>query len=528
MALDNKISLEQKQTQKLIISPQQIQGVKMLELPTLELEERIQQELNNNPALEEVDDEPVQSRNDEDDDNDDEDFNNDDDGRDFDSDNRSEGERFGELDNDDLSGHFSDDDTYDAGFGDSMPTQFGNAYNEYTHYKSRNTDDDDDREIPFSVGMTFKEYLLEQVGTLPLSDHERELVEYVLNNLDDNGLLTRDAHRMENDLLFSGVSDVDENQLLDAIEVVQSLDPAGVGAATLEECLLLQLRRKQQTPAIRLATTVVGQYFNHLKNKHFNRIIQHLGCTEDELKEAVEEISKLNPKPGQQWNGDIYERNANILVPDFYVTHRNGYWEISLNNDNIPHLRVNDQYNKWATDYREHRDTLTPAERESGKFAQPYVNEALGFIKNLNDRNTNLLRIMETIVKAQEQFFLMGDDQFLQPLVLEDIAVQVGLDTSTVSRVCKMKFVSCDVGTFPLKHFFSESITDTDGNEISTRSVKSALREIIDHEDKSHPANDDAIAEQMGKRGMPIARRTVAKYREEMGIPIARLRKKIQ
>jgi len=527
VALENKISLEQKQTQKLIISPQQIQGVKMLELPTLELEERIQQELNNNPALEEIDDEPLQSRDDETtDDSDDDDYN--DDARDFDSDDRTEGEKFSELDNDELSGHFSDDDTYDAGFGDTMPTQFGSTYNEYTHFKVRNNDDDDDREIPFSAGLTFKEYLLEQIGTLPLTDHERELAEYVLNNLDDNGLLTRDAHRMENDLLFSGVSDVDERQILKAIETIQSLDPAGVGAATLEECLLLQLRRKQPTPPIQLATTIVEHYFNHLKNKHYNRIMQHTGCTEDELKAAVEEISKLNPKPGQQWNGDIFERNANILVPDFYVTHRNGYWEITLNNDNIPHLRVNEQYNKWATDYREHKDSLTPAERESGKFAQPYVNDALGFIKNLNDRNTNLLRIMETIVKAQEQFFLMGDDQFLQPLVLEDIAVQVGLDTSTVSRVCKMKFVSCDVGTFPLKHFFSESITDVEGNEISTRSVKSALKEIIEHEDKSRPANDDAIAELMEKRGMPIARRTVAKYREEMGIPIARLRKKIQ
>lgn len=526
MALETNISLQQKLVQKPIISPQQIQGVKMLELPTLELEERIQQELNNNPALEEIDDEPVQQGRDEEEDND---ADNEDINDDYNDPERSDTDRFEELESDDMSGHFTDDDTYDAGF-DSQPVQYSNFNNYFTSFKSRtnNNDDDTDREIPFSVGETFKEYLLGQVGTMPITTHQRELVEYVLNNLDDDGLLTRDAHRMENDLLFSGVADVDEHQLLDAIDIVQSLDPPGVGATSLEECLLLQLQRKPQDKTVQLATTIVSRYFNELKNKHFNRLALRLSVTDEQLKEAVELISHLNPKPGQQWNGDIYERNANILVPDFYVTHRNGYWEITLNNDNIPRLRVNEQYNKWATDYKEKRDSLTPAEKESGKFAQPYVNEALGFIKNLNDRNTNLIRIMETIVKAQEQFFLLGDDQLLKPLVLEDIASKVELDTSTVSRICKMKYVSCDVGTFPLKHFFSESITDIEGNVISTRSVKSVLKEIIDHEDKSEPANDDAIAEIMAQRGMPIARRTVAKYREEMKIPTARLRKTIK
>ena len=526
MQLETNISLQQKLTQKPIISPQQIQGVKMLELPTLELEERIQQELNNNPALEEVTDEPALQN---DTINEDNEGSNDEDNylEDNNETERFDAEKFNELDDEDMNGHFSDDDTYDAGFGDIAPTNY-NSYNEFTTFRQRiNNDDDNDREIPFTAGTTFKEYLLEQVGTLPITQHERDVVEYVLNNIDDDGLLTRDAHRMENDLLFAGVSDIDELQLEKAIQTVQSLDPAGVGATSLNQCLLLQLRRKPQNETTGLATTIVEHYFDELKNKHYNKIAQRLNVPEQELKDAVELISHLTPKPGQLWNGDIYERNANILVPDFYVTHRNGYWEISLNNDNIPQLRVNAQYNKWATDYKEKRDSLTPAEKESGKFAQPYVNDAIGFIKNLNDRNTNLLRIMETIVKAQEQFFLFGDDSLLKPLVLEDIATKVEVDTSTVSRICKMKYVSCDVGTFPLKHFFSESITDDSGNEISTRSVKSALKNIIDNEDKSKPVNDDAIAEIMAQRGTPIARRTVAKYREEMGIPTARLRKRM-
>ena len=525
MELENTISLTQKLKQKAIISPQQIQGVKMLELTTLELEERIQQELNNNPALEEADDDTPIRDDDGSDDNDDE---LDDDYSDIEQDTdtaREQNNNFGDLDDEDISGHFSDDDTYDSGFDYTGQTPYNNDYS-YSS-KSNNIADTDNKEIPFSAGTTFKEYLLDQVGTLQITPRERELVEYVLNNLDDDGLLTRNAHRMENDLLFAGVSDIDEQQLQRAIDIVQSLDPAGVGATSLEECLLLQLKRREQTDTTKIAISVVQHYFEELKNKHYKRISQRLGVSESKLKEAIDEISHLTPKPGQQWNGDVYERNANILVPDFYVTHRNGYWEIWLNNDNIPHLRVNSQYNQWATNYRENKDKLTPAEKESGKFAQPYVVAALGFIKNLNDRNTNLVRIMEAIVKAQEPFFLMGDDQLLKPLVLDDIASKVDLDVSTVSRVCKMKYVSCDVGTFQLKHFFSESITDVEGNEVSTRSVKSAVKEIIDHEDKAHPFNDTRIAKMIEKQGFPIARRTVAKYREQLGIPVARLRKEI-
>ena len=523
MQLENNISLTQNLQQTTKLSPQQIQGMKMLELPTLELEERIEQELTNNPALE-IDDEPLTNRDEDNENADNEnDDNYDEDNRDFEE--RNDADKFNELDNEDISGYYSDDDTYDSGFDTTQPTSYDSDFTSY-YRTAANGDDFDNREIPFSAGTTFQEYLHDQVGMLQITPQQREIVEYVLGNLDDDGLLKRDAHRLVNDLLFAG-HEIDEQQINDAIQIVQSLDPAGVGATSLEECILLQLRRKTQTPVTGLAIKIIENHFNELKQKHYNRIASRLNITEDQLSDAIELISHLNPKPGQQWNGDVYERNSNILVPDFFVTHRNGYWEITLNNDNIPRLRINADYNKWATNYRDNRSTISQSEKEQGKFAQKYVTDAMGFIKNLNDRNTNLRHVMEAIVKAQEQFFLIGDDQLLKPLVLQDIATKVDLDVSTVSRITKTKYVSCDVGTFLLRHFFSESITNNEGEDIATTAVKSVLREIIDKEDKTNPLKDEELVEIITKRGYPIARRTVAKYRHLLNIPTARLRQKI-
>ena len=517
MDLNNNLSLTQTLQQTTKLSPQQIMGMKMLELPTLELEERIEQELNDNPALE-IDDDTASDTGYEDESNDIEnenDDNNDDDSDDYNSNDEVTNNRLEE----DLDTYFSDDDDYYQS-ADNINYQFDTEF-----YGQRKLNDTEDREMPLSSNDTFHDYLLDQIGTITNSQKQRKLVEYIIGNIDDDGFLTRDAHRIENDLLFAGQSDYTSEDIEQAIEIIQSLDPAGVGATDLQQCMILQLKRLPKEKKTEDAIKIVEKYLEELKQKHYYKIQKRLNLSDDELKQCLDLISHLNPKPGKQWNASEYEVNSNVLVPDFYVTHKNGYWEITLNNDNIPHLRVNKEYSQWANNYKENKSTINSAEKETGRFAQKYVNDAVAFIKNIDDRNENLLKTMKAIVKAQEQFFLIGDDQLLKPLVLKDIADKVGLDVSTISRISRMKYVTTDVGTFQLKHFFSESMIDNEGTQISTRSIKSALQDLVNKEDKSKPLTDEELVDIMTKQGFPIARRTVAKYRLQLNIPVARLRK---
>ena len=478
-------SLSQKMLQKL--SPQQIQLMKLLQLPTIALEQRIKEELESNPALDE--------------------------GK--------------ETKDDELSNE------YEAEHGEeATPAQEEFDFEEYMAdetpsyklYSSNKGADADDKEIPFSSGKSFHELLERQLGLRVLSDEEFTIAKHLIGNLDDSGYLRRELHAIVDDLAFTQNIDTTEEELLVLLNIIQEFDPAGVGARSLQECLLLQLDRKTiQTEATAIAKLILKNQFEAFTKKHFSKIIDKLGITEEELKDGMEEILKLNPKPGNSLNESV--RVIEHIIPDFILTNVDDQLELTLNQRNAPELKMSRQYSEMLETYSKSKPSKE--QKEALLFVKQKLDSAKWFIDAIKQRQNTLLLTMDAILHYQKEYFLKGDETKLRPMILKDIAEKVDLDISTISRVVNSKYVQTPYGTFLLKTFFSESLSTDSGEEVSTREVKKILQDLIDEEDKKRPITDEKIATELKAKGYNIARRTVAKYREQLNIPVARLRKEL-
>ena len=480
-----KQSLQQKLQQKL--SPQQIQLMKLLQVPTLELEARIKEELEANPALEE-------GREEEDD---------------FD---RADG-----LDDD--RGETRDDFDFDAYLDDPTPSY---------RYAVNNHREEDDKDLPFGAGETFAERLTAQVGLRPVTDRQRLLARFLIGNLDEAGYLRRDLYSISSDLAFGQGIEVEEEELETVLAIVHQLDPAGVGARDLQECLLLQLDRKLESAPedvpLQLAKRMLTEQFDAFTKKHYDKLISRLDVEEDVLKAAIEEITRLNPKPGN--SGSDSARPIQAVVPDFQVAVEGDELRLHINGRNAPELRVSNEYREMMAGYAAAKKP-DRTQKEAITFVKRKVDAAKWFIDAINQRRNTLKVTMEAILKFQEAYFLTGDETELKPMILKDIAELIGMDISTVSRVANSKYVQTPYGTFLLKTLFSESLATESGEEVSTREVKKILEEAVGEEDKRKPLSDEKLMKVLQEKGYKIARRTVAKYREQLGIPVARLRKEL-
>ncbi len=483
------MALRQQLAQKLEqrLSPQQIQLMKLLQVPTMELDQRIKQELEENPALEEGAEERE------------EEYDNDDD---FDSNDENE------FDDDfDISDYF-DDDTPD------YKTQVNN--------KSK---DDEERVIPFSVESTFQERLTDQLHLLDLDDTQFQIADTIIGNLDESGYLNRDIEAIVDDLAFSANVMVTEAEVETVLKIVQDLDPAGIGARDLRECLLLQIERKQNGDiTLFTAKKILQDHFEEFTRKHYEKIQKKLEIDDEDLKEAIDAIIRLNPKPG----GSMKESGKGIqqIIPDFMITESEGKLELSINGRNTPELKVSREYEQLMRSYAEGAKT-SRTDREALSFVKAKLDGAKWFIDAIKQRQNTLYFTMQAIMNYQRDYFLTGDETHMKPMILKDIAEIVGLDISTVSRVANSKYVQTSYGVFSLKYFFSESLSTDSGEEVSTREVKKILSEAIEGENKRKPLTDEHLAKLLNDKGYNIARRTIAKYREQLNIPVARLRKEL-
>lgn len=470
------------------LSPQQIQLMKLLEVPTMELDQRIKKELEENPALEEGKEENLDDLFQESE-------------PDYEDDTRTEAEM--EFD---VSEYLDDDADYK------------------THVNNKGKDDDETY-VPLAQGSSFQERLMEQIGLRYLSEKEDIIAETIIGNLDEDGYLSRDIESIVDDLAFSQNVSVTEKEVEAVLEIVQDLEPAGIGARNLQECLLLQLNRKQDGNITRYtAKIILEDYYDEFTKKHYDKIKSKLEIEEEDLKEAIAEIVRLNPRPG----GSSKEAGKPLgtITPDFMVMEHEGKLELTLNGRNAPELRVSRGYENMLRSYAEGAKT-SKGDKEAVLFVKQKLDAAKWFIDAMRQRQETLYFTMRAIVEYQREYFLTGDESNLKPMILRDISELVGLDISTISRVANSKYVQTNYGIFPLRHFFSESIVSDSGEEVSTREVKQILAEAVENENKRKPLTDDKLAEIIKEKGYTIARRTVAKYREQMNIPVARLRKEL-
>src|ERR1700761_4383308 len=484
-------NLQQKLLQKL--SPQQIQFIKLLQVPTVSLDTRIKEELEENPALEDLSltnlNEPEEQYPD----------------RDPEEDSYNNDENEGPADEFNIDDYLQEDNL-----------------NEYGSRYDQNGDDDDDRkEIPIAVQSSFFENLQAQLDLLPLSDKDFRIGQQIIGSLDDDGYLRRPTTSLTDDLAFSQNVFAEDEEVEDMLRVIQGFDPPGVGARSLQECLLIQLRKKDQDPIIKKAMNVVEHYLDEFTRKHDDKLEKALNMTSDELRAVVNEILKLNPKPGD--SSEINTKQMQV-IPDFHITNNDGVLILTLNSKNAPELRVSRSYQEMF----EHYDKASQRDKklkEAVQFVKQKLDSAKWFIDAIKQRQQTLLKTMNAIMQYQYEFFLTGDEKNLKPMILKDIADRIGMDISTVSRVANSKYVQTEHGTFLLKSFFSEAIQTESGEEVSNKEVKKILEEHIGKEDKQHPLADEKLTEIQKDAGYNIARRTVAKYREQMNIPVARLRK---
>lgn len=501
---------EQKLQQVQRLSAQQMLQVHLLEMPLTELEENINAELDDNPALEasspddalaaehnDMPDTPASADNDNDEKTYDEQF---------DSDQERE-ERESAL-NDALEGIGRDDD---------MPVA--------SYRTDSATDSADYEEMVYGDTVSFYDRLKEQMGETTLTPQQEEIMEYIIGSLDDDGLLRKDSMTIADELdIYHGL-DITEKQVDDVLHILQTFDPPGIGAHTLQECLLLQIQRRPDDDMRRLMKRVVTDLFDEFTKKHWDKIRSSLGIGEDTAQRLHDELRKLNPKPGASL-GETEGRNVQQITPDFIIdTDDNGNITFTLNTGNIPTLSVSPTFADMVEAYRNNRQSMSRRDKEALLYAKEKVERALNYIDAVKQRQRTLTITMQAIIDWQRKFFLDGDEADLKPMILKNIADRTGLDISTVSRVSNVKYAQTNWGTFPLRFFFSDGYTTSGGEELSTRKMKLALKEIIDNEDKKKPMSDDALTKAMAQHGFPIARRTVAKYREQLGIPVARLRK---
>ena len=485
--LIQKLSLQQK------LSPQQILLMKLLQIPTMALEQRIKQEIEENPALEDL----AESE---------EEFKDPDTEDDFEN----------EFDNE-ASDEF---DLHDYIDDDEIPA--------YKLQANNYSPDDDRKEIPFASGNSFQEHLISQLGLRNLEEKQNVIALIIIGNLDDSGYLQREPNAMVDDLAFTQNLTTTPDEILKVLKIVQGFDPAGIGARNLKECLLLQLRRKQieePRPEINIAILVLERYFNEFIKKHYDKIMKKARISEDELKSAIAEILRLNPKPGNSISET--SKTNQYISADFVITNPDGKLELSLNSKNMPELRLSRNYVEMIESYIGDKSKKSTQQKDAILFVKRKIDSAKWFIDAIRQRQNTLYVTMHAIMEYQKEYFLTGDETKLRPMILKDIAEIVNLDISTISRVANSKYVQSPFGTFLLKSFFSESMQTDSGEEVSTREIKKILQDCIVAEEKGKPLTDEQLTKILKKKGYNIARRTVAKYREQLNIPVARLRKEL-
>ena len=472
-----KQSLQQRLLQKL--SPQQIQLMKMLQLPTVELEKRIKEELEINPALEEGEEQIQDSDHEEGVDEKRDDF--------------------------DFQEYVNDDTPY------------------YKTHSNNFSKDKEEHQKPLSFGYSLSERLTKQIRLKIKNEKNKEIAEHIIGNLDESGYLRRELFNIVDDLAFSQNIFTSEKELEKVLLEVQDLDPAGVGARSLKEYLLIQLRKKKKTISIKTAEAILEKCFDSFTKKHYSKIAKKLDIDNTAIKEAIAEIVKLNPKPGNS----LIDTQSSIqqITPDFTIVENDGNMTVELNHRNSPQLKVSKDYMEMIKGFQE--SDQKKRDKEAIVFVKQKVDSAKWFIEAIKQRQNTLLKTMEAIVSFQKNFFLTGDEKKLKPMILKDVASIVDMDISTISRVANSKHAATPYGIFSLKYFFSESLSTDTGEEVSTREVKTILNEAIKEEDKSKPLTDEKLAELLKQKGYLIARRTVAKYREQLNIPVARLRKQL-
>ena len=503
--------LQQRLVQKL--SPQQVLVMRLLQEPLLALEQRIKQEIEENPALE------------------------------LEEDSQEEEEKETLQDELILDSIDSDEDTFsmeDEDEGTLTENEFSfedyiddDEIPEYRLTANNTSPDEEIHERPMVSDTSYQDYLLSQLGMIRHTDKQHIIATTIIGNIDESGYLQRDILSLIDDLAFNQNIDASQEEILEALKMIQGLDPAGIGARNLQECLTLQLERKlSDSPDVKLALEIIRDHFLDFSKRHFNKIIAKTKFSEQDLKKAVDEIQKLNPKPA----GSITEvtRVSQYVIPDFIVTNHNDELELSLNNYNMPELSISRQYQGMLREYGSAgKKTGTSAKSSTGSdkaaysFIRQKIESAKGFIDALKQRQDTLYSTMCAIMEYQKEYFLSGDETRLRPMILKDIAAIVNLDISTISRVANSKYVQTPFGTFLLKSFFSESMQNTKGEEISTREIKKILQDCIEAEDKSNPLTDEQLVDLLQGKGYNIARRTIAKYREQLNIPVARLRKEL-
>ena len=486
-----KQNLQLKLSQKL--SPQQIQLMKLVQLPTLAFEQRIKQEMEENPALEAGREETPYD------------------------------EFHEEFDN--SADEYNDNDVIDMNDINIDEYLSDDEIPDYRLHANNYSDDDDDFDLPFSAEISFHQSLINQLNTFTLNDEDYLIAEFLVGSIDDTGYIRRSIQDLTDDLAFTqNIYTTDEHVEEIRQQIIFQLDPPGVGAFSLQECLLIQLKRKKQTPTITLAINIITEAFEAFTKKHYAKLQQRFMVSDEELREAVQEVERLNPKPGSTYSNS----NAHIeqIIPDFTVKVVDNDLELSLNGRNAPALHVSKEYSTMLDTYKKSKEKSN-SQKEAVFFIKQKLDSAKWFIDAIRQRQQTLLVTMQAIMEHQREYFLTGDELKIKPLILKDIADKVGMDISTVSRVASSKYVTTPYGTKLIKDFFSESMKNDQGEDVSTREIKQILQHIIAKEDKSKPLPDDELAQILKEKGYPIARRTIAKYREQMDIPVARLRKEL-
>jgi len=485
-----KQQLNFKLSQKL--SPQQIQLMKLIQLPTQAFEQRISQEIEENPALEGGKEE--------------------------------KNELEDEFSNENLENDFDDGNevieteiNIDEYLSDDETPNYKLSANNYSP-------DDEEKQIPYAAGISFNEYLLKQLNTYTLNEEQREIARFLIGSVDESGYIRRSLEDIVDDLAFTQNIFTTEEEVEKVLKLVQELDPAGVGAKNLQECLSIQLKRKKPTAAVALATRLIEDSFEHFSKKHYKKLLAKFDVSEEQLRDAIREIEGLNPKPGGS-----YSNNTKIVehvVPDFAIKIVDGKLELTLNGRNAPELHVSSDYTEMLKGYKETKKK-TKSQKDAVLFIKQKLDAAKWFIDAIKQRQQTLFITMNAIMHYQKEYFLTGDEQKLKPMILKNIAEEINMDISTVSRVANSKYVDTPYGTKLIKEFFSESMKNSQGEDVSTREIKKILEIIISEEDKKKPLTDDKLAAILKEKGYPIARRTIAKYREQLDLPVARLRKEI-
>jgi RNA polymerase sigma-54 factor len=475
------------------LSPQQIQLMKLIQLPTQAFEQRLLEEMNENPALETGKEEEYEK----------DEYDNTEDYDDYED---AEADRV-DAEDINIDEYLNSDDTPD------YKTQTNNY-----------SDDDETKETPFAAAISFHQDLINQLNTFILNDEERDIAEFLVGSIDDTGYIRRTTSDLVDDMAFTQGIYTDEKQVESILHIIHELEPTGVGARDLQECLLLQLKHKTPTESVDLATAIINEQFDAFVRKHYDKLTQKFNISNEQLRNAIHEIERLNPKPGGSFSGN--NKITENIVPDFTVRIVDGELELTLNGRNAPSLHVSKDYQEMMQTYKDSKDK-SGSQKDAVQFIKQKLDSAKWFIDAIKQRQDTLFVTMNAIMHYQKDYLLDGDETRLRPMILKDIADMVGLDISTVSRVANSKYVETPYGTKLIKEFFSEAMKNDQGEDVSTLEIKRILQNTIEEEDKKNPFADDLLAEILKEKGYPIARRTIAKYREQLEIPVARMRKKL-